>query len=86
MMNVPLRPLSPSDASAAAALIRAAFADQGAVTVPPSSALRETARDVEEKLAKGGGIAADDQGELIGLLLWTPQFRRRAAARAWRRG
>ena len=68
-----VRLLSPEDAPAAADLMRAAFADQGRATDPPSSALRETAEIVAEKLAKGGGAGLDCEGALIGIVLWTPQ-------------
>ena len=51
-----LKALTVLDAAAAAAVIRIAFADQGAITDPPSSALRETAASVADKLANGGGV------------------------------
>jgi predicted N-acetyltransferase YhbS len=84
-----LRPLLASDAAAAAELIRTAFADQGAITDPPSSALRETAAIVADKLAKGGGVGAEREGALIGVVLWTPEddalyLGRLAVAPAWR--
>jgi GNAT superfamily N-acetyltransferase len=83
------RHLRPSDAAAAAALIRAAFAEQGKTTDPPSSALRETAEIVAEKLAAGGGAGIERESALIGVVLWTPQadalyFGRLAVAPAWR--
>ena len=73
MDGIDTRRLTSADASAAAALIRAAFADQGKVTDPPSSALRETAEIVAEKLGKGGGAGLDREGALIGVVLWAPQ-------------
>jgi GNAT superfamily N-acetyltransferase len=84
-----LRPLLASDAAAAAELIRAAFSDQGVITNPPSSALRETAAIVADKLAKGGGIGGEREGALIGVVLWTPEddalyLGRLAVAPAWR--
>ena len=66
------RPLAPPDASTAAALIRAAFADQGGKTDPPSSALEETAEAVAKKLAEGGGFAAFAAQEMVALVIFTP--------------
>jgi GNAT superfamily N-acetyltransferase len=84
-----LRPLLASDAAAAAELIRTAFADQGAITDPPSSALRETAAIVADKLANGGGVGGECEGALIGVVLWAPEddalyLGRLAVAPAWR--
>ena len=84
-----LRPLLASDAAATAELVRAAFADQGAITDPPSSALRETTASVADKLAKGGGVGAEREGALIGVVLWAPEddalyLGRLAVAPAWR--
>ena len=83
------RLLAAADAPAAAALIRAAFADQGKATDPPSSALRETPEIVAEKLVKGGGAGLERDGRLIGVVLWAPQedalyVGRLAVAPAWR--
>jgi GNAT superfamily N-acetyltransferase len=83
------RLLRPSDAAPAAALIRAAFAEQGKTTDPPSSALRETAEIVAKKLAAGGGAGIERDGALVGLVLWAPQTDalycgRLAIAPAWR--
>ena len=69
---IDFRPLSPTDAPRAAALIRAAFSAQGALTTPPSSALKESAGIVERKLLEGGGAGAFAGDELIGLILWAP--------------
>ncbi len=71
-MPINFRPLALSDAPAAAALIRAAFAEQGATTDPPSSALRESAEIVAEKLQAGGGMAAFSADAMIALVLWAP--------------
>jgi GNAT superfamily N-acetyltransferase len=89
MDGIENRLLLAADAPVAAALIRAAFADQGMVTDPPSSALRETAEIVVEKLAMGGGVGLERDGGLIGLVLWAPQedalyVGRLAVAPAWR--
>ncbi len=89
-MPLNLRPLAPTDAPAAAALIRAAFAEQGATTDPPSSALRETAEAVAGKITAGGGFAALHEGEMIGLVLHAPDgdalyLGRLAVAPSWRR-
>jgi ribosomal protein S18 acetylase RimI-like enzyme len=70
-VSVALRRLVLPDAAAAAALIRAAFADQGGQSDPPSSALKETAEAVAQKLAEGGGIAAFAAQEMIALVLFT---------------
>ena len=88
---IELKPLTVLDATAAAAVIRIAFADQGAVTDPPSSALRETAASIADKLAKGGGIGGERERALIGVVLWTPEddalyLGRLAVAPAWRGG
>jgi ribosomal protein S18 acetylase RimI-like enzyme len=53
-------------------LIRAAFADQGGQTDPPSSALKETTEAVARKLADGGGFAAFDGVEMVALVLFNP--------------
>jgi hypothetical protein len=60
------RRLTASDVAAAAAVIRIAFAEQGAVTDPPSSALGETAEIVADKLGSGGGAGLEHEGALIG--------------------
>lgn len=65
-----LRPLRPDDAEAAAELIRAAFAAQAVATDPPSSALRETADSAGAWIARDGGVAGEDAGRLLALLLW----------------
>ena len=83
------RRLTASDPAAAAAVIRIAFAEQGAVTDPPSSALGETAEIVADKLGSGGGAGLEYQGGLIGVVLWTPQedelyLGRLAVSPAWR--
>ena len=88
-MDFALRRLTLTDARGVAALIRSAFADQGALTDPPSSALRESAEAVAAKIAAGGGCGAIAAGEWIGAVLWTPQddalyLGRLAAAAAWR--
>jgi GNAT superfamily N-acetyltransferase len=90
MDGIELRPLLLADAPAAAALIREAFAYQGKVTNPPSSALRETAEIVVEKLANGGGVGLATDGKLIGVTLWMPQGEalyvgRVAVTPTWRR-
>jgi ribosomal protein S18 acetylase RimI-like enzyme len=73
MRNFALRGLTPADAPGVAAVIRAAFADQGALTEPPSSALRENAEAVAGKIAAGGGAGLEAAGEWVGAVLWTPQ-------------
>lgn len=87
----------PQDADAVAALVRAAFAAQSAVTDPLPSALRVTAADVVAHLAAGGaGAVAEVEAALAGSVLWeakvgglyvsrvavAPAFRRRGIARA----
>src|SRR5271163_3972645 len=83
------RRLAAWDAAAAAAVTRIAFAEQGAVTDPPSSALGETAEIVAVKLGSGGGAGLGYEGALIGVVLWTPEddalyLGRLAVAPAWR--
>ena len=68
--ELPLRPLDVADASAAAAVIRAAFAAQPRATEPPSSALRETAETVAAKIAAGGGAGVVADGRLVAVALW----------------
>ena len=70
-----LRALRASDAEAAAALIRTAFAAQTVVTDPPPSALRETGASVAASLAEGGGIGAWARGSLAGCVIWQVQER-----------
>ena len=71
--GIEVRRLAAADAPIAAALIRGAFALQGKVTDPPSSALRETAEIVAEKLARGGGAGLERDRGLIGVALWAPE-------------
>ena len=89
MSNLQFRALSLAEAEPAAALIRAAFAEQGVQTTPPSSALRETTEIVAGKLAAGGGMGAYARGELVALVLWAPEpdglyLGRLAVAPDWR--
>jgi GNAT superfamily N-acetyltransferase len=70
-----LRALRASDAEAAAALIRTAFAAQTVATDPPPSALRETGASVAASLAEGGGIGAWAQETLAGCVIWQVQER-----------
>ena len=82
-------PLRVSDAADVVAVIRAAFADQGAITDPPSGALRETTETIAAKLAAGGGAGLHSEGVWIGVVLWTPEddalyLGRLAVLPAWR--
>jgi len=84
-----LRRLTPADAEAAAALIRAAFAVQSQATDPPSGALGETAASVAVKVADGGGVGAEVDGGLVGVALWAEKdgalyIGRVSVAPAWR--
>ncbi len=63
------RLLHPSDAHAAAALIRMAFTGQP--VDPPSSATRETAETVAAHIVAHGGAAWDASAGLAGVLLWS---------------
>ncbi len=65
-----MRPLTPADAAAAAALIRAAFAAMSAAVDPPPSALREIAENVAATIAAGGGAGAWLGATLVGAVLW----------------
>jgi predicted N-acetyltransferase YhbS len=68
-----LRAITPNDAVAVAALVRAAFAEQSAPTDPPASALRLTASDVLAHLAAGGGgMVAEEAGALVASIMWSP--------------
>jgi GNAT superfamily N-acetyltransferase len=66
-----LRPLTTADAGEAAKLIRTAFAAQGRLTNPPSSALSETAEAIAAKIAEGGGFGVFEAGVLIAVALWS---------------
>jgi GNAT superfamily N-acetyltransferase len=91
-----LRPLYPSDAPAAAALIRAAFAAQPVILDPPASALGVTADGLAAHLSRAGGAVAESDRRMSGVVLWEagdgalkvsrltvdPQVRRRGIARA----
>ncbi len=92
-----LRPITPQDAAAVAALVRAAFAEQSVATDPPASALRLTPADVCAHLAAGGGgMVAEEAGAPVASIMWSemdgglyvarlsvaPASRRRGLARA----
>jgi len=95
-MQPVVRPLCRSDAPAAAALIRAAFAAQPVVLDPPASALGVTAEGLVAHLSRAGGAVADSDGRVVGIVLWEadaevlqvsrlavdPEARRRGIARA----
>ena len=66
-----LRPLTLADAGDAAELIRTAFATQSHSTIPPSSALHETAEAIAAKIAAGGGFGIFEAGALIAAALWS---------------
>jgi predicted N-acetyltransferase YhbS len=68
-----VRAMQQPDARAVAALIRAAFAAQSAVTDPPPSALRVTAEDIAACLRADGGAVAEAAGLLAGSALWNEQ-------------
>jgi predicted N-acetyltransferase YhbS len=90
MCDISLRPVAPEDAAPVAALIRAAFAAQSAVTDPSPSALRVTEADVMAHLRTGGGVVAEVAGTLIGSALWAAQngalyVGRLAVVPSWRR-
>src|SRR5262249_10832579 len=75
--------------------VRLAFSMQSRPTVPPPSALMESAATITEHLAIGGGAVVEDRGEMIGVVLWNeedgglyvgrlsvhPEHRRRGIAR-----
>lgn len=65
-----LRALRGTDATAAAALIRAAFAEMSAPVDPPPSALRETEQTVAAAIGSGGGACAQTGKMLVGVVLW----------------
>ncbi len=85
-----IRALTPTDAAAAAALIRRAFGAQSVATDPPSAALRETTQTIAAAIAQGGGACAVDDDALIGAVLWAAQdgglYLGRLAVRPDRRG
>jgi ribosomal protein S18 acetylase RimI-like enzyme len=95
-MQLMVRPLCRSDAPAAAALIRAAFAAQPVVLDPPASALGITAEGLLAHLSQAGGAVAESDGRIVGVVLWEagdgvlqicrlavdPEMRRRGIARA----
>ncbi len=65
-----VRALTIEDTTAAAKVIRAAFAAQSRTTRPPSSALRETPQSIAAKIAAGGGFGAFAYGQLVAVALW----------------
>jgi ribosomal protein S18 acetylase RimI-like enzyme len=65
-----LTPLTQAEAQEAAAVIRAAFAVQDRPTLPPSSALRESAKSIAARIQVGGGVGARRNEILVGLALW----------------
>ncbi len=67
-----LRRLVPQDAEAVAALINAAFASITPPLNPQPSALRETAESVAKSIATGGA-GIEENGRLIGAVLWEPR-------------
>jgi predicted N-acetyltransferase YhbS len=67
-----LRPLRPQDAEAVAELINTAFASITPPLVPQPSALRETAESVAKSIATGGA-GVEENGRLIGAVLWEPR-------------
>jgi ribosomal protein S18 acetylase RimI-like enzyme len=69
-MTVGIRPMRPTDAADAAALIRLAFAAQPVAVDPPPSALGITAESIAAHLRKGGGAVAEQAGKLVGAVLW----------------
>lgn len=89
MTTFVLRPISPDDVDAVAALIRSAFAAQSVVTAPPPSALQVTGADIAEHLANGGGTVAEAEGITAGSALWSERgsglyLSRLAVVPAWR--
>lgn len=68
--DLDLRPLHGTDAEAAAALIRLAFAHQSVPTDPPASALRETPEAISGILATDGGFGAWSSAALLGCVVW----------------
>ena len=78
-----------ADAVGVAALIRAAFAAQSAVTDPLPSALRVTDADVAAHLRTGAGAVAEAANQPVGAALWVDQdgglyLSRLAVHPAWR--
>lgn len=63
----------PGDASAVAALVRAAFANQPVSLDPPPSALRLSSDDVVANLRDGGGAVAEIAGRITGSIMWVPR-------------
>ncbi len=87
--SLTIRPMTPLDCRAVAALIRTAFAAQPLLTDPPPSALRETSASVAAHLAAGGGAVACAGGKIVGSVMWEPKdgglyLERLAVAPAWR--
>lgn len=63
-----LRPATPEDSAALAALIRLSFARQTEVTDPPPSALQETGESIASHFTAGGGGALIEGP--VACLLW----------------
>jgi len=70
-MNI--RRAQPSDAETIAALVRLAFSTQSRRTVPPPGALNETAATISDHLGRGGGAVVQEDGRLIGAVLWNEE-------------
>jgi ribosomal protein S18 acetylase RimI-like enzyme len=84
-----LRTMVGGDEETVVALIHRAFAAQPA-TVPPPSALKETATNISALVQKGGGILAEVECTGVGTVLWTKEgnalrLSRLAVDPAWRR-
>jgi predicted N-acetyltransferase YhbS len=88
--NIELRPMTPADCRAVAALIRTAFAAQPVMTDPPPSALRETADTIAAQLTAGGGAVAWAGDKIVGSVMWQPKdgglYLQRLAVEPARRG
>lgn len=73
MTTITLRAATPDEAELVAETVRAGFAEYQGTLTPPSSAHKEDADSIGQKMAKGGAILAYVDSELAGCVLFYPQ-------------
>ena len=53
--------------------MRLAFSTQSRPTIPPPGALKETAATIIEHLGLGGGAVVEEEGVVVGTVLWNEE-------------